>query len=62
MDLASQHSVDALTNDGEGRISYALPRSGIYLALVRYRADAPAGAAAPQYGNNYTLTFRVLAQ
>jgi hypothetical protein len=54
--------VDALTTDGEGRISYALPRSGIYLALVRYRADAPAGAAAPQYGNNYTLTFRVLAQ
>lgn len=62
MDLASQHSVDALTTDGEGRISYALPKSGIYLALVRYRADAPAGAAAPQYGNNYTLTFRVLAQ
>ena len=41
MDLASQHSVDALTTDGEGRISYALPKSGIYLALVRYRADAP---------------------
>lgn len=62
MDLASQHSVDALTTDGQGRISYALPKSGIYLALVRLRADAPAGAAAPQYGNNYTLTFRVLAQ
>ncbi|MDR0227416.1 MAG: DUF4198 domain-containing protein [Burkholderiaceae bacterium] len=62
MDLASQHSVDALTTDAQGRISYALPRSGVYLALVRLRADAPAGAAAPQYGNNYTLTFRVLAQ
>ena len=62
MDLASQHSVDALTTDGQGRISYTLPRPGIYLALVRHRADAPEGAAAPQYGHNYTLTFRVLAQ
>lgn len=62
MDLASQHSVHSLTTDALGRIAYTPEQPGIYLALVRLRADAPAGAAAPQYGYNYTLTFRVLAQ
>lgn len=62
MDLASQHSAFTVTTDAQGRVSFALPKAGIYLALVRYRAAAPAGAAAPMYGNNYTLTFRVLEQ
>ncbi|WP_027014334.1 DUF4198 domain-containing protein [Comamonas composti] len=62
MDMASQHSVERLQTDARGRIAYTPAKPGVYLALVRYRSDAPAGAKAPQYGNNYTLTFRVLAQ
>lgn len=49
-----------LTTDAAGKASFALDQAGTYLALVRYRGAAPAGAAAPVYGNNYTLTFRVL--
>lgn len=62
MDLASQHTAESLTTDAEGRIRYAMKQPGVYLALIRHRAPAPEGAAAPMYGNNYTLTFRVLAQ
>jgi len=62
MDLASQHSAESLKTDAQGRIRYAMQQPGVYLALIRHRAPAPAGAAAPMYGNNYTLTFRVLAQ
>lgn len=61
MDLASQHSVQLLTTDAQGRVSASLAQPGIYLALVRHRAPAPQGAAAPVYGHNYTLSFRVLA-
>jgi len=62
MDLASQSTVQNLTTDADGKIALPLTKSGIYLALVRYQGPAPAGAAAPMYGNNYTLTFRVLDQ
>ena len=62
MDLASQSTVQNLSTDGAGKIALPLTKSGIYLALIRYQAPAPAGAAAPMYGNNYTLTFRVLDQ
>jgi hypothetical protein len=62
MDLASQSTVQNVSTDSEGKIALPLTKSGIYLALVRYQAPAPAGAAAPMYGNNYTLTFRVLDQ
>lgn len=61
MDLASQHSAESLKTDAQGRIRYAMKQPGVYLALIRHRAPAPAGAAAPMYGHNYTLTFRVLA-
>lgn len=61
MDLASQHSAESLKTDAQGRIHYVPPQPGVYLALVRHRAPAPQGAAAPMYGHNYTLTFRVLA-
>lgn len=62
MDLASQSTVQHLATDAGGKIALPLTKPGIYLALIRYQAPAPAGAAAPMYGNNYTLTFRVLDQ
>lgn len=62
MDLASQSTVQHLATDADGKVALPLTKSGLYLALVRYQAPAPAGAAAPMYGNNYTLTFRVLDQ
>ena len=62
MDLASQSTVQHLTTDADGKVALPLTKSGLYLALVRYQSPAPAGAAAPMYGNNYTLTFRVLDQ
>lgn len=49
-----------LTTDAAGQARFPLQQAGSFLALVRYRGAAPAGAAAPQYGNNYTLSFRVL--
>jgi uncharacterized GH25 family protein len=62
MDLASQSTVQHLSTDADGKIALPLTKAGIYLALIRYQSPAPAGAAAPMYGNNYTLTFRVLDQ
>ena len=62
MDLASQSTVQHLTTDADGKVALPLTKSGLYLALVRFQSPAPAGAAAPMYGNNYTLTFRVLDQ
>ncbi len=60
MDLGSEHTSESAKTDAQGRVAYALTKPGIYLALVRYRGAAPKGAAAPMYGYNYTLTFRVL--
>ncbi|MCF7749359.1 DUF4198 domain-containing protein [Bacillus subtilis subsp. subtilis] len=57
---ATQPMPVVLTTDAAGRASLALDQAGNYLALIRYRGPAPSGAAAPMYGNNYTLTFRVL--
>lgn len=62
MDLAGQSTVQNVSTDADGKIALPLTKSGIYLALIRYQAPAPAGAAAPTYGHNYTLTFRVLDQ
>ncbi|MHA4871847.1 DUF4198 domain-containing protein [Duganella sp. PWIR1] len=62
MDLASQATVQNVSTNADGKIALPLTKSGIYLALIRYHAPAPAGAAAPVYGHNYTLTFRVLDQ
>lgn len=62
MDLASQSTVQQVSTDAQGKAVLPLAKSGIYLALIRHRAPAPAGAAAPMYGHNYTLTFRVLDQ
>ena len=61
MDLSSEHQAQRLQTDAQGRVKLALKAPGVYLALVRHRAAAPAGAAAPLYGHNHTLTFRVLA-
>lgn len=55
-----QPAPETLTTDAAGKARFALAQAGTYLALIRYRGPAPAGAAAPQYGNNYTLAFRVL--
>jgi len=62
MDLASQSTVENVSTDSQGKAVLPLAKPGLYLALVRHRAPAPAGAAAPSYGHNYTLTFRVLDQ
>ena len=62
MDLASQSTVEHISTDSQGKAVLPLTKAGIHLALIRHRAPAPAGAAAPTYGHNYTLTFRVLDQ
>ncbi|WP_137175132.1 DUF4198 domain-containing protein [Massilia sp. HP4] len=62
MDLASQSAVQHISTDALGKAVLPLAKPGIYLGLIRHRAPAPAGAAAPNYGHNYTLTFRVLDQ
>lgn len=62
MDMTSKGEEQTLSTDAEGKIALPLAKSGVYLALVRHQAPAPAGAAAPVYGHNYTLTFRVLDQ
>lgn len=59
-DGQAQPAAVELTTDAAGKASFPLQQAGAYLALVRYRGAAPEGAAAPQYGNNYTLSFRVL--
>ncbi|WP_102946520.1 DUF4198 domain-containing protein [Stenotrophomonas sp. VV52] len=59
-DGARQPAPETLTTDAQGKARFALAQAGSYLALIRYRGPAPAGAAAPMYGNNYTLSFRVL--
>lgn len=59
---ASGEAVTTVTTDAQGKARLPLGQAGAYLALLRHRGDAPAGAAAPQYGNNYTLTFQVQEQ
>lgn len=61
-DAASKKAAASLTTGADGKASFALPRAGTWLALIRYRGKAPAGATAPEYGFNYTLSFRVLEQ
>lgn len=55
-----QAAPETLTTDAQGKARLMLAQAGTYLALIRHRGPAPAGAAAPMYGNNYTLAFRVL--
>lgn len=62
MDLASQSILQNISTDAEGKAVLPLTKAGIHLALIRHKAPAPAGAAAPTYGHNTTLTFRVLDQ
>lgn len=59
-DGRSKQAAAKLTTDTAGRARFALTRAGTWLALVRHRAQAPAGVAAPEYGYGYTLSFRVL--
>ena len=61
-DRGSEKPAATLTTDAEGKASFDLDKAGNYLALIRYRGKAPEGAAAPVYGYNYTLSFRVLEQ
>lgn len=58
----SQIAAATLTTDAQGKAGFTLEKPGQYLALIRYRGPAPAGAAAPVYGYNYSLTLRVLEQ
>jgi len=50
-----------LRSDAQGRVRWGQPQAGTWLALVRHRAPAPAGAAAPEYSNSYSLAFQVLS-
>ena len=46
-----------LTTDAAGRFSITPPDGGTYLALVRHRTEAPAGAETPYRSYSYALTF-----
>ncbi len=59
-DGQAQSAPVVVTTDSAGKARFALEHAGAYLALIRYRGPAPAGAVAPMHGNNYTLSFRVL--
>lgn len=61
-DRDSTKPAATLTTDAQGKASFGLDKAGKYLALIRYRGKAPEGAAAPVYGYNYTLSFRVIEQ
>lgn len=50
--LAAQAKTDAA-----GGFSITPPDAGTYLALIRYRTAAPAGAETPYRSYSYTLTF-----
>ncbi|MFP3344670.1 hypothetical protein R0J87_19530, partial [Halomonas sp. SIMBA_159] len=49
-----------LRSDARGHVRWEQPASGTWLALARHRSVAPAGAAAPEYSNSYSLVFHVL--
>ena len=48
-----------LTTGADGRATLALRRVGTWLALVRHRTQAPAGAPADEFSNSATLVFQV---
>ena len=48
--------------DKTGKAQFNLPDAGVYLMYARQSAPAPQGAAAPNYGYVYTLTFAVNPQ
>lgn len=43
--------------DAAGQVSVTPPDAGTYLALIRHRTAAPAGAETPYRSYSYTLTF-----
>ncbi|MCW1429863.1 DUF4198 domain-containing protein [Novosphingobium sp. JCM 18896] len=49
--------VTEVKTDSAGRFSVTAPDAGRYLLLVRHRAAAPSGAAAPFYSYTVTLAF-----
>lgn len=49
-----------LATDAQGHARLKLQQPGTWIALTRYRTDAPANAAVAEYSNSYTLSFRVL--
>lgn len=46
-----------IKTDAAGRFSMTPPDAGTYLALIRHRTAAPAGAETPYRSYSYTLTF-----
>lgn len=46
-----------IKTDAAGRFSVTPPDAGTYLALIRHRTAAPAGAETPYRSYSYTLTF-----
>lgn len=46
-----------IKTDATGRFSITAPDAGTYLALIRHRTAAPAGAETPYRSYSYTLTF-----
>lgn len=47
----------AIKTDASGRFAITPPDEGTYLALIRHRTEAPAGATTPYRSYSYTLTF-----
>lgn len=46
-----------IATDAAGRFAITPPDAGTYLALIRHRTEAPAGAETPYRSYSYTLTF-----
>ena len=46
-----------IRTDASGRFAITPPDAGTYLALIRHRTEAPAGAQTPYRSYSYTLTF-----
>lgn len=51
-----------LVTDAEGRFTVRVSDPGAYLTLLRYRTEAPAGAATPWRSYSHTLTFTAEAE
>ncbi len=47
----------SVKSDAQGKLSFTVPATGTYLALIRHRTEAPAGAETPWRSYTYTLTF-----
>jgi len=59
MDFSGRSHRESLKTDASGRVSYALDKSGVYMASVRYAEDGPVRAETPTMSYSNSLTFNV---